>query len=79
MSPRWVLRLPDSENDLEHSLQGRGRRGFFENGFFPKTASPQKWLLPENGFSGEITFPQEIQNTSHFNLISFWHYFGKKI
>ena len=85
MSPRWVLRLPDSENDLEHSLQGRGRRGFFwkwlfpENSFSPKMASPRKWLLPENGFSGEITFPQEIQNTSHFNLISFWHYFGRKI
>ena len=34
MSLRWVLRLPDSENDLRHSLQGRGRRVFF------------KWLLP---------------------------------
>jgi len=51
MSVRWVLRLPDSENDLEHSLQGRGRR------FFLKMASPRKWLLlgynfsPGNNFS----------------------------
>ena len=28
MSVRWLLRLPDSENNLEHSLQGRGRRVF---------------------------------------------------
>ena len=64
MSIRRVSRLPDSENDLEHSLQGRGRRFLFENGF-----SPRKGLLPENGFSWEITSPQEIKNTSHFNLI----------
>ena len=53
-------------------------RGFFYKGGeweFLKMAFPQKWLLPskwlfpENGFSWEITSPQEIQNTSHFNLI----------
>ena len=49
MSVRWVLRLPDSENDLEHSLQGRGGRFFF------KWLLTRKWLLPENGFSWEIT------------------------
>ena len=45
ISVRWVLRLPDSENDLEHSLQGRGRR------FFLKMASPRKWLLLGYNFS----------------------------
>ena len=40
MSLRWVLRLPDSENDLKHSLRGEGE-------LFGK------WLLPENGFSPE--------------------------
>ena len=62
MSVRWVFRLPDSENELEHSLQGEGE-------FFFKMASPGKWLLPENGFSWEITSPQEIKKTSHFDLI----------
>ena len=48
ISVRWVLRLPDSENDLEHSLQGRGRRGvFFTNGFSSKMASPQKITSPQ--------------------------------
>ena len=53
-------------------LQGLYKGG---EGEFLKMASPQKWLLPskwlfpENGFSWEITSPQEIQNTSHFNLI----------
>ena len=57
ISVRWVLRLPDSENDLEHYLQGRGMRGFFTNGFSSKMASPQKmasprkWLLLGNNFS----------------------------
>ena len=61
-------------------LYKRGEGEFFlKNGFFPKTASPRKWLLPGNGFSWEITSPQEIQSTSHFNLISFWHYFGKNL
>ena len=46
-----VLWLPDSDNDLEHSLQGRRRRFFFKwllprKGFSPKMASPRKWLLP---------------------------------
>ena len=55
MSVRWILRLPDSENDLEHSLQGRGGIVLLNtNGFSPKMASPhkmaspQKWLLPRN-------------------------------
>ena len=65
--------------------KGGEGEGFFkkwllpENGFSPKMASPRKWLLPGNGFSWEITSPQEIQSTSHFNLISFWHYFGKNL
>ena len=41
MSVRWILRLPDSINDLEHSLQGRGGIVFL-NGSSPKMASPQK-------------------------------------
>ena len=32
MSVGWILRLPDSENDLENSLQGRGGIVFFGTG-----------------------------------------------
>ena len=75
MSVRWVLRLPDSENDLEHSLQGRGGIVFFkwllpENGFSPEKVSPRKWLLtrkwllPEKMASPQkITSPQEMKNS----------------
>ena len=42
-----VLRLPDSENDLEHSLQGRRRRFFF------------KWLHPRKGFSPKMASPRK--------------------
>ena len=59
MIVRWFLRLPDSENVLDHSLQGRRVRVFFK-----------KLLLTKNGFSWEITSPQEIQNTSYFYLIN---------
>ena len=50
MSLRWILRLPDSENDLEHSLQGRGRRFFLENGF-----------SPENGLSPKMAYPEKFK------------------
>ena len=50
MNVRWVLRLPDSENDLEHSLQGRGRRFFLENGF-----------SPENGLSPKMAYPGKFK------------------
>ena len=49
ISVRWVLRLPDSENDLEHYLQGRGMRVFF-----------YKWLLLENGFYPENGFSPKM-------------------
>jgi len=54
MSLRWVLRLPDSENDLKHSLQGRGRRVFWKMASPQKMVSPRKWLLLGN--SKYITF-----------------------
>ena len=57
MSLRWILRLPDSENDLKHSLRGEGE-------LIGKWLLPRKWRVPENGLSWEI------QNTSHFNLIN---------
>ena len=48
MSVRWVLRLPDSENDLEHSLPvyKGGEGDFLKMASRQKMASPQKWLLP---------------------------------
>ena len=56
VSVRWILRLPDSENDLEHSLQGRGGIVFFKMASPRKWLLPIKWLLPENGFSPENGF-----------------------
>jgi len=47
MIVRWVLRLPDSENELDHSLQGK--RG--EGEFFRKLLLTRKWLLLGNNFS----------------------------
>ena len=51
MSVRWALRLPDSENDLEHTLQGRGRRVFLKMRF------PQHMVrVPQH----IVWFPQHI-------------------
>ena len=74
--PRDIITAVQCTVGLEGGSSGHGN---FFNGFSPKMASPRKWLLPGNGFSWEITSPQEIQSTSHFNLISFWHYFGKNL
>ena len=54
MTVTWVLRLPDSENDLEDSLQGRGRRVFFKR-TFPRYISifPLKEVQEMNQYTKE--------------------------
>ena len=70
MSVRWILRLPDSENDLEHSLQGRGGI-FFLNGFSPKMASIcTKWAnMPRKCVKSAR---RHVIESSIFNCILYW-------